>query len=142
MQVAEGFPELREALYLRAALVNDFLPRDLLQEVVPAERADDILLQAQLMSALRADCTIEGETWQLRPIPRRKVLSAHREGLDLPDTEIGSALRGENAYAPETLGRMIENTVEIDMLARAVATLEQEDDDPVGRQRVDRLGEP
>lgn len=125
MQVAEGFPELREALYLRAALVNDFLPRDLLQEVVPAERADDILLQAQLMSALRADCTIEGETWQLRPIPRRKVLSAHREGLDLPDTEIGSALRGENAYAPETLGRMIENTVEIDMLARAVATLEQ-----------------
>ena len=124
METAE-YLDLREALFLQAALMDDFLPRDLLNRVIPAEYAKDILLRAQLMSALREKCSTKGDMWQLRPIARRKLLNKKTPQDDLPDTEISAALRAESIYSPESLRKMVEDTAAIETLSVAVATLEQ-----------------
>ncbi|MEW9920939.1 AAA family ATPase [Marimonas sp. MJW-29] len=119
------YEDLRAALFLQAALVDDFLPRDLLTEVVPAEFADDIVLRGQLLSSLREKCATRGERWEMRPIARRKILSKDPPQGALPDTEISAALKGESIYAPEGLEKMVRDTAPIDTLSVAVATLEQ-----------------
>ena len=116
---------LRDALFMQAALMDDFLPRDLLKQVIPAEYAKDILLRAQLMSALREKCSTQGDMWQMRPIARRKLLSKQTSQDSLPDTEISAALKAESIYAPDALRKMVEDTAPIDTLSVAVATLEQ-----------------
>ncbi|MFK7836325.1 MAG: AAA family ATPase [Sulfitobacter sp.] len=116
---------LRDGLLMQAALVDDFLPRDLLQRVLPAEHRGDILLQGQLLSALHERCTAQGDLWQLRPIDRRKQLSETLGEGALPDTEISAALKGESIYAPETLEQMIADAHEHKSLSAAVTTLEQ-----------------
>ncbi|MFC6636796.1 AAA family ATPase [Sulfitobacter sp. JBTF-M27] len=116
---------LRDALFMQAALMDDFLPRDLLKQVIPAEYAQDILLRAQLMSALREKCSTQGDMWQMRPIARRKLLSKQTSQDSLPDTEISAALKAESIYAPDALRKMVEDTAPIDTLSVAVATLEQ-----------------
>ncbi|MEP5732060.1 MAG: ATP-binding protein [Sulfitobacter sp.] len=115
---------LRDALLKQAALVDDFLPRDLLHQVLPADHRDDIMLQAKLMSALREKCTTRGEKWQLRPLDRRKVLGQLAGDEALPDTEISSALKGQSIYTPEQLEQMVQDGGTTEKLSTAVAALE------------------
>ena len=125
MAVSPQYDTLLDALLMQAALVDDFLPRDLLQAVVPAEERQNILLRAHLMSALREKSTVHGARWQLRPIARRKVLAESPVGDGLPDTEIATALKGDSIYSPDGLRQLVEDETEVERLALAVSTLEQ-----------------
>lgn len=136
MAVSDNYLQLRDQLFRRAALVDDFLPRDLLKEVIPAELAKDILLRSQLMSALREKCATRGERWQLRPIARRKLLSAETGADDWPDTEIGAALKGESIYSSEGLQQLIEDPAPLERLSAAVATLEQAGPSAPGHEKL------
>lgn len=136
MAVSDRYLQLRDQLFQRAALVDDFLPRDLLKDVIPAELSKDILLRGQLMSALREKCATRGERWQLRPIARRKLLSAEATPDDLPDTEISAALKGESIYSSEGLQQLIEDPAPLEKLSVAVATLEQAGPSAPGHERL------
>lgn len=119
------YDALRDAMFMAAALRKTFRPRDLMAEVVPADERSNILLRGHLTSALREQCTTQGDYWQLRPIARRKILEQTPASDSLPENEIASALKGESIYTDAALSEMIEAEAPSKMLALAVATLEQ-----------------
>lgn len=125
MAASDKYLELRDALFLKAALVDAFEPRALLKEIEPAAQKPDIMLRAKLMSALREASSVSGDQWQMRPIPRRKILSRMSAETPLPDTEIGAAIKGERAYSKDGLERMIAEPAPLETLQETVATLEQ-----------------
>lgn len=128
---------LRDALFWRAALEDDFRPRDLIAEVIPAEHGGDILLRGQLASALRAHCSVQGDRWQLRPIARRKALEERdADAGAMPDTEIATALRGEDQYTEAALDDLLDESAPLARLDLAVSTLAQAGPKAPGHSRL------
>lgn len=125
MAESTEYSDLRAAMFLRAALLDSFRPRDVLSDVLPHTETDDILLRGQLMSALREHCTRVGDYWQLRPIVRRSILAEARAQDGLPDSEIGAALRGESLYSDVAISDLLSQDASLDKLSVAVSTLEQ-----------------
>ncbi|MDQ7261895.1 AAA family ATPase [Paracoccus sp. PS-1] len=143
MAMPDRYRQLRDRLFLRAALSDSFSPRLLLQEVLRGEERIDLQLRGQLMSALREACTEEagaapekgGALWRMRLLPRHKSLEAAAPARDpaadlsgdLPDTPIVRALQGRDGFAPDRLRRLIDGLepVAAEELAGLVAVLEQ-----------------
>lgn len=125
MRAASDFQPLRDALFRAAALTESFAPRDLLAQVVPADRAGDILLRGQLLSALKRACTQDGKQWQMRPNTRRAILSNLSGDDALPDTQISSALKGEAEFSADGLEQMVKDPTGEQTLASTVSILEQ-----------------
>uniref|UniRef100_UPI0025F8BC7C ATP-binding protein n=1 Tax=Roseobacter sp. TaxID=1907202 RepID=UPI0025F8BC7C len=121
----EEYHKLRDALFLQAALVEEFNPRDMLSTVIPAERSGDILLRGKLMSALREASTGDGSRWQMRPVQRRKILGRLESAQVDADSDIGAALKGNGAFSAEALVQVSQPGTASGDLAHVVSTLEQ-----------------
>lgn len=122
---ATDFQTLRDALFRAAALTEAFDPRQLLGAVVPQDHVGDILLRGQLLSALKDVCTKDAKQWQMRPNTRRAILSGIKMDDALPETQIGTALKGEAAYSADGLEQMIKEPTSEETLAKTVSILEQ-----------------
>ena len=122
---APDFQTLRDALFRAAALTEAFDPRELLGAMMPQDRAGDILLRGQLLSALKGVCTEDAKQWQMRPNTRRAILSDIKMDDALPETQISTALKGVAAYSADGLEQMIKDPTSEETLAKTVSILEQ-----------------
>ena len=137
---------LHEALRRAAALRDSFRPIEVLQAVQTADGAEappqDVVIMAEALSALQADCIIEtgptGPVWSLRPAVRRKVLgsgagqgetlakdAALDDALARTEGPVVEALRGTGAFAPNALQTALAEQEPSVTLSHLVGTLDR-----------------
>uniref|UniRef100_A0AAN0MBT3 Uncharacterized protein n=1 Tax=Yoonia rhodophyticola TaxID=3137370 RepID=A0AAN0MBT3_9RHOB len=117
--------ELVEKARYQAAIRESFAPAVLIQDI-SADASLDPVMMVDVLSALRADCTVDGPRWVMRPGVRRKVLGD--VGPDPADktaaTPVEDALAGKGIFAPANLTPLITDPGDTD-LQQIVATLDR-----------------
>lgn len=132
---------LVEAARRFAAVQDSFAPEAALAAVMGPRVAQEPIVAARVLSALRQDCTVETgktERWLMRPAARRKILAGEVAVADA-DTPVAKALAGRGNLAPEALDRMIGGDASPEELEAVAVALDRAGPSAPGFDRLDRL---